>query len=192
MSKYTRQQRVTKAKILRCRGLSYLKIANELGVNVKTAFTDLNPQAARRAATSAKRWKQLNPERVKEQNRSWAKNNKDRRKTHRQKYQKTLHFRIKNSLRTRLRLALLTKQKTGSAVRDLGCSISEFKIHLENQFQEGMSWENYGEWHIDHIRPLSSFDLSDREQLLVACHYTNLQPLWAADNLSKADKYEYV
>ena len=51
-----------------------------------------------------------------------------------------------------------------------------------------MTWDNWGDWHLDHIIPLSHFDLSDRKQLKQACHYTNMQPLWAADNLSKKDK----
>ena len=50
------------------------------------------------------------------------------------------------------------------------------------------TWENHGEWHIDHITPLSSFDLSKREQLLTACNYANLQPLWADENYAKSDR----
>jgi hypothetical protein len=59
------------------------------------------------------------------------------------------------------------------------------RARLEVKFQQGMSWDNYGQWHIDHIKPLAKFDLTDRTQFLAACHYTNLQPLWAEDNLSK-------
>ncbi len=70
----------------------------------------------------------------------------------------------------------------------IGCSWIDFKIYLESKFTEGMSWDNYGKWHIDHIVPLSSFDLSDPVQLEKACHYTNLQPLWAKDNLKKSNK----
>jgi 5-methylcytosine-specific restriction endonuclease McrA len=64
------------------------------------------------------------------------------------------------------------------------------KAHLEAQFKEGMSWENWGVsgWHVDHIIPLSSFDLSDEKQLKKAVHYSNLQPLWAADNIIKSCK----
>jgi hypothetical protein len=80
--------------------------------------------------------------------------------------------------------------KSGSAVRDLGCSIEQLKQHLESKFQTNMSWNNYGPtgWHIDHIIPLSKFNLSIREELLKACHYTNLQPLWAIDNICKGNK----
>jgi hypothetical protein len=53
-----------------------------------------------------------------------------------------------------------------------------------------MSWENHGEWHIDHIRPCASFsDLTQLEQQKQCCHYTNLQPLWAIDNILKSDKW---
>jgi len=98
--------------------------------------------------------------------------------------------RIADGLRTPLRQALKSNQKTGSAIEDLGCSIDELIIHLESLWQEGMNWNNYGfyGWHIDHKIPLNSFDLTDREQFLKACHYTNLQPLWMEDNLSKQDK----
>ena len=96
-----------------------------------------------------------------------------------------IQYRLACRLRRRLSQALKGIYKSGSAVHDLGCSIEKFKVYLESLFQSGMSWDNYGEWHIDHIIPLSKFDLTDREQLLKACHYTNLQPLWAEDNLRK-------
>jgi hypothetical protein len=100
-----------------------------------------------------------------------------------------LQFKLCTILRSRLRLALKNNQKVGSAVKDLGCTIDELKSYLESKFQPGMSWDNWSidGWHIDHIKPLASFDLTDRKQMLEACHYTNLQPLWAQDNLSKSD-----
>lgn len=97
-------------------------------------------------------------------------------------------YKLSCILRTRLNTVLRRSQKVGSSVLDLGCSLEELKIYLESKFVVGMIWGNHGKWHIDHIVPLSSFDLTDREQLLKACHYTNLQPLWAFDNLSKGSK----
>ena len=64
------------------------------------------------------------------------------------------------------------------------------RIYLTTKFKPDMTWENYGQWHIDHIRPLSSFNLSDFSQLSTACHYTNLQPLWANENIRKGDKWQ--
>ena len=83
-------------------------------------------------------------------------------------------------------------QKVNSTIDLLGCSVEELRIHLEAQFVEGMNWENYGlyGWHIDHIRPCSSFDLTDAEQQRICFHYTNMQPLWAKDNLKKSDKFQ--
>jgi hypothetical protein len=103
---------------------------------------------------------------------------------------KALKRRISVNLRNRLNRAIKGNYRTGSAVRDLGCSINGVKSHLESLFQPGMTWENYGckGWHIDHITPLNAFDLCDLQQVKKACHYMNLQPLWAKDNISKSDR----
>jgi len=61
----------------------------------------------------------------------------------------------------------------------------ELRLHLERQFKDGISWDNYGEWHIDHIRPCAKFDLSKPEEQRACFHYTNLQPLWEKENVSK-------
>ena len=100
------------------------------------------------------------------------------------------NYKLACNLRRRLKRALKNKQKVGSAIRDLGCSVNELKLHLENQFQPGMTWNNHSPtgWHIDHIIPLSAFNLENKTELLKACHYTNLQPLWAADNIFKGKK----
>ena len=67
----------------------------------------------------------------------------------------------------------------------VGCSPAELKSHLEKQFRSGMAWDNYGQWHIDHIKPCAAFDLTDIAQQKSCFHYSNLQPLWAADNMRK-------
>ena len=76
----------------------------------------------------------------------------------------------------------------------LGCTIPELKFYLEGKFQDGMSWSNwtYNGWHLDHIIPLSFFNLSKEDEFKKACHYTNLQPLWAKDNIRKSDKLVYA
>ena len=86
--------------------------------------------------------------------------------------------------------ALSGGRKAGHTEELLGCSIREARNYLETLFQSGMTWGNYGVngWHIDHIIPLSYFDMSDPEQQKRAWHYTNLQPLWAADNRKKSNK----
>jgi hypothetical protein len=94
-------------------------------------------------------------------------------------------FRAKNRLRARFNSMLKTFRKSASFHETLGCDRSTLIYHLEAQFQPGMTWENMGEWHIDHIRPCKSFDLSDPDQQRACFHYTNLQPLWAADNMRK-------
>lgn len=98
-----------------------------------------------------------------------------------------IQFKLKTAIRNRLVCAIKNNQKKGSAVKLLGCTVESLKSYLEAQFQEGMTWNNWGlrGWHIDHRIAISKFDLQDTEQLARACHYTNLQPLWAVDNLRK-------
>jgi hypothetical protein len=97
-------------------------------------------------------------------------------------------FKIAYNLRTRLRTAIKNNKKTTTTLDYLGCTISELKIHLETKFTIGMSWDNYGKWHIDHILPCSSFDMSKESEQKKCFHYTNLQPLWAIDNIKKSNK----
>ena len=75
--------------------------------------------------------------------------------------------------------------KSASTMELVSCSIDKLKQHLESKFTDGMNWDNYGEWHVDHIKPCASFDLSDPDQQRQCFHYTNLQPLWEKDNLKK-------
>lgn len=98
-----------------------------------------------------------------------------------------VQFRLRVLLRNRIR-KIVKGSRVGSAIKDLGCTVDQLKRHLESQFQPGMTWSNHGKWHIDHVIPLSKFNLSNREDFRQACHYTNLQPLWALDNLQKGAK----
>lgn len=97
--------------------------------------------------------------------------------------------RLKHNIRTRTGMAI-NGIKNSSVSSSLGCSWAELRVHLECKFQPGMTWDNYGYrgWHVDHIIPLALFNLQDPEEFKKACHYSNLQPLWAKDNLSKGDK----
>jgi len=78
--------------------------------------------------------------------------------------------------------------KCASAKDLLGCPIGQLKAHLEAGFKDGMSWDNRGAWHIDHILPCASFNLSDPEQQRQCFHYTNMQPLWASENRKKGNR----
>ena len=100
-------------------------------------------------------------------------------------------FKIENNLRNRLHSALNGNYKADTTKALLGCTYEEACAHIEAQFAEGMSWDKMGLHgiHIDHIRPCASFDLTDPEQQRECFHYTNLQPLWAKDNLRKSDRW---
>ena len=95
------------------------------------------------------------------------------------------NYRLRKRLKCRFKMALNKNYRSGMAINLLGCTIQEARNHIEKQFIDGMSWENYGKWHIDHIKPCASFDLTKENDQRKCFHYTNLQPLWAKDNLVK-------
>ena len=103
------------------------------------------------------------------------------------------YFKIKHRLRSRIRDALKRKNsvKSKTTYELLGCSKQEFINYFESKFTEGMTWDKVGkEIHIDHIKPCAKFDLTKKEEQEKCFHYTNLQPLWACDNLIKGSKYD--
>ena len=123
---------------------------------------------------------QTNKKRCKKYNYSYAKN----------RYRNDINFRITKSLRVRLYQALKHNSKSADTISLLGCSLDELVLHIETLFSDGMTWDNYGEWHIDHIRPCASFNLMDVEQQRECFNWKNLQPLWAEDNFAKKDSWD--
>lgn len=99
-------------------------------------------------------------------------------------------FKILQRIRARITAAVRGRNKHQSSLNLLGCSLEAFKAHLEKQFKDGMSWANYGDWHIDHIRPCATFDFNNPSALKECFHYTNLQPMWKLDNQRKNSKWE--
>jgi hypothetical protein len=125
-----------------------------------------------------KTWAEQNHEKIKGQKREYIKNRNSN----------DFIFNLKNRVRSRIRSFLKIKniRKKNKTFDIVGCSPESLKEHLEKQFTNGMTWDNRSEWHIDHIIPLSL--AKTEEELYKLCHYSNLQPLWAGDNLSKGTK----
>ena len=99
--------------------------------------------------------------------------------------------RLAHAFRCSLRQVLVGRDKTGSSLEYLGCSIEDFRERIESLWEKGMNWENFGRngWHIDHITPCSWFDLTDDKQAKECFNYKNLQPMWESDNCSKKDRW---
>jgi hypothetical protein len=143
-----------------------------------------------------KRYYDKNKEKIKETKKQYCiENNEKMRKVfkkYHKKHSNNMSYRIKNALRARIRKTLFSKKtiKSENTLELLGCSVEHVKKYLESQFKEGMAWDNYGSygWHIDHIIPCASFDLTDPEQQKKCFNYKNLQPLWWNENLSKGAK----
>lgn len=148
-----------------------------------------NPE---RRAAIRKTYNDKNRELLAEKCKIYRLNNKERRtktvKDHYQKSKTKPDYYLMQNIRQQTSRALGKKDNMRS-LDILGCTVIEFKDHIEKQFVNGMTWENRKEWHLDHIIPISSAKTTD-ERLKIA-HYTNIQPLWAKDNLSKGSKLNY-
>lgn len=140
----------------------------------------------------SKEYYQKNKEKRKEYLKDWRINNKEYSNTYMNKRNKEDKiFKFRNSLRsliyTSFKRGSFNYQKKSKTEFILGCTIEEFRNYIEIKFIDGMCFENHGEWHLDHIIPLAS--ANTEEDIIKLNHYTNFQPLWAFDNLSKGCKY---
>ena len=179
------------------RGKKYIKENPKKVLEQQKKWRDKNPEWV---YNRHKKWREENPEKNKELKKNWYKNNPHKRKEYRENYKPRKHeqrkerresdpiFALINNVRSRLykyltKLDITKKNKTFDIV---GCNPLQLKEHLEKQFVDGMTWKNKRDWHIDHIIPLSSAKTED--ELYKLCHYTNLQPLWAIDNIKKGNK----
>jgi hypothetical protein len=142
-------------------------------------------------------YQSANRERVRAANNAYQKSNRvsinDRNRT---RYQLEPQFRSSLLLRNRMNQALAQAGaiKSASLLKLLGTDKAGLIAHLEAQFTEGMTWDNWARdgWHVDHIKPCASFDLTDPEQQKLCFHYTNLQPLWGEENLRKSDRLDWA
>jgi hypothetical protein len=164
------------------------KTPKNLDVNVGSVTTSKRKEQIRKAQL---RYYQKHKDKIKARCRKYRMNNREKvNKYQKNRYKTDINFKLSGCLTRRINKLLKGINKSKSTLKLLGCTIEHLWIHLEKQFQPGMTKENYGLYHIDHIRPCASFDLTIPEEQAKCFHYTNLQPLWAKDNLSKGAKYD--
>lgn len=137
-------------------------------------------------------YREKNADRIAEKKAAWTANNLDRVRRSKsrwvqRKYGEDIQFRFARNVRARVSSALRKAgvSKSTRSMVQIGCTIPELRAHLEKHFVEGMSWDNYGEWVVDHVTPIGAFDLNCPLQLHMAAGFWNLQPLWYGDNLRK-------
>lgn len=161
----------------------------------------------RKQATRSKRrkelreWRTRNPERYAAQKRRWKERKRDHVRGYKREYERRTRrddYRVKliSVVRSRVATALKVVRNSGKvpasrgALRLIGCTLGDLVFHLESQFEQGMSWANFGRggWHVDHIYPVGRADLTDMAQLLAAFNWQNCRPAWESDNLRKQAK----
>lgn len=145
----------------------------------------------------AKEWYLANKEKAKANRQAWYRKNKKEHSRKGTEYSRNLRkndpeFLMLCRLRNRIRAAFHCRgmKKTIKSLDLVGCSKEQLMAHIQSLFKPGMNWNNRSLWHIDHIRPCKSFNLLDPEEQKKCFNYTNLQPLWAVENLEKSSKYD--
>lgn len=139
-----------------------------------------------------KRYREANKEKVKQWNKDWSANNRGRINEYRnERYASDPIVKLSKSCRDSVHrlLSHTGYKKSDKTIELLGYTVKQLKDHLESKFEEGMSWDNHGEWHIDHITPLTVMVEMGITDPAVVNGLDNLQPLWASDNLSKGNRY---
>ncbi len=173
-SKCNSRERVSKSYCRICKNENDLKSYHknkEKRRNYQKQYFNDNPDKKEKQKQQTKQWLKDNPSYMSE----WMIN----------KYRTDPSHKIKSVIQASL-YQMLT-DKSNPSLWYIGCSIEELKQHLESQFTSNMNWDNHGQygWHIDHIKPVNTFDLTDEEQLKRCWHYTNLRPLWWDENLRR-------
>lgn len=197
--KENKENRSEKAKIWRSKNLKKIKEIKKI-YYIKNRDNLLEKMRGEYIYKDLKKWREQNPNYNKEYRKKNAKKLLEYRKTEKYKERRRLReskrretdliFKLKSSVRTRIRGAFSenTYKKTSYTHELLGCDWETLKTHIEIQFTEGMNWDNRSEWHIDHIIPYAIADTKDEVEIL--SYYENLQPLWAIDNLMKSGSFE--
>ncbi len=137
----------------------------------------------------AKKYRAKNLDKVKANIKSWRARNRVRINNYANKrYATEPMFRLKSKTSAAMNKVVkrFKTRKHNKTLVLLGCGLEQFKAHIESQFLEGMSWGNRSDWHIDHIRPCASFDLTDPEQQKECFHFSNLRPEWPVANIKKS------
>lgn len=145
----------------------------------------------KRINENSKRWRENNLERYKEtSNANYIKNKYKILSRYKDRLNNDPLFKFIQSLKCNIRNSLIRNgySKKTKTFKILGIEFEEFRLYIQSQFVEGMNWENYGKWHLDHKTPISWS--KNEEEAIRLCHYTNYQPLWANENISKSNKYK--
>ncbi len=172
-----------------CRKLETKKYYNNNSEKIKTMVSEYRKNNPEKVKEIKQKIYDRDKKRILQVNKIYRENNREKRNEYvRNRKMNDPIFKLKHTMNSRIKIFLKIKKisKHNKTFEIIGCSPEELKIHLEKQFTEGMSWDNIGKWHIDHIFPLSSG--KTEEDIIKLCHYTNLQPLWAIDNIKKGNK----
>ena len=147
----------------------------------RTAAYRATDQGKKMYRQAVRRYKELNRAKISKKQSEWEQ----------KKMKRDPSFKLVKMVRSRIWDALkrIGKVKDERTQKLVGCDARQLQIHFENSFTDGMSWENQGKWHIDHVRPSATFDLNDKHQWMVCFNWRNLQPLWQSENTSKQDNY---
>ena len=186
-----------KSQCKKCINESGAKYRRENPEKIRESGAKYRRENPEKEKERANKYYQKNKGKIKERNAKYYQKNSEKVKERTAKYKNKRYkndenFRLTLILRSKLWQSLKSQsaKKSKRTLELTGCSIDELWEHLENQFKDGMTRQNQGEWHIDHIKPCSLFDLTDPEQQKECHNYKNLQPLWAIDNIKKGNKWQ--
>jgi hypothetical protein len=171
---------------IKVRNKAYREANKEKIKEINKAYREANKD---KINARIKAYREANRDKERARQKAYREANREEINNRKNKRRKTDYlFKLRENISSLIRNSINKKgyTKKSKTYKILGCTYKEFKKHIERQFTKGMTWDNYGKWHLDHIYPVAK--AKDEEELLRLNHYTNFQPLWAKDNISKKDK----